>query len=83
MPWLIANWKLLALLGVIIGTWHAHTVYDGYLAQKGLKATITRLEDTQGKIVKFNSTYSRVKVNVKDICIDKPIPDELKRLQPK
>lgn len=78
MIWLLSNWKVIAVIGAIIGVfgagWHSNTVWQAYHAQKDEIKAIASLGKGQGEIVKFNSALDKEKANVKDNCVEQPIP---------
>lgn len=84
MPLLLANWKLIALLGAITATffagWHSHTWYDGYNAQKIEIKAVDSLGKGEMAVIDFNSAIDKAKVNAKDDCINRDMPVSFLRL---
>lgn len=78
MPWVLANWKIIAVAGAFLSTfyagWHSHSWYDAYHTQKAEIKAIDSLGKGESAIVKFNGDLDKAKSNAKDDCIDRPIP---------
>lgn len=84
MTWLLANWKAVAVGGLslflLFVGWEGRVWYDAYHIKKQEVATIDSLGKGQTAIIKFNQDFDKEKSNVKDNCIDKPIPTNVIRL---
>jgi len=80
---LLTNPKTIAIIAIssFIGGWHAQTIYDGYIADKGKTKVIKKLGDGQNEIIKFNSAADKaIRASKDDKCLDSEIPKEVLNL---
>lgn len=79
MPWLIANWRLVAVLLTLGASFYAGWYGHGLVYAKRQEAAITaRLEATNkanAAIVDFNQKWSDA--YAQDDCFNKPMPADL------
>ncbi len=78
MPFLLANWKIIAVIAGIVGVfsagWHSNTVWQAYHTQKDEIKAIDNLGKGQAEIVKFNSALDKEITHDKNPCVSQSIP---------
>lgn len=81
---LLANWRLIAIgaaiVGLFAGGWHAHSIYDGYIAEKASKAAIDNLGKGVSDIIELNQGFDKVVSHDKTDCANQPMPDGIRLL---
>ncbi len=75
MPFLsliVSNWRWLGALALIFSGWYAHTVWDGYRADKAETKAVDALGKGEAAITDFNSALDKVRSNDKANCANQP-----------
>lgn len=75
MPFLsliISNWRLFALIAALGAGWYAHSIWDGYRAEKTENKAVDSLGKGEAAIIDFNSALDKVKSNDKTNCANQP-----------
>lgn len=68
MPLLLANWRIIAAVGLVWAGWYSHSVWDGYNAQKTEIKAVDSLGKGEAAVVDFNSALDKVKTSDKTNC---------------
>lgn len=78
MPWLLMNWKILAIVGAFTVTfyagWHGHSWYDAYHLKSAEEKAITKLGEGSANIIDFNQKLDKEVAHAKDDCVNHPHP---------
>lgn len=79
---LLGSPKVTAVIAVacLIAGWHAHTIYDGYVASKEKTKVIDNLGKGQNEIIKFNGALDKARAVSKDDCLNKSIDPAIRLL---
>lgn len=74
-------WAALGVMALIFASgWHAQTIWNDHKEKKELAKEVVAAREGEVKIIKFNSDFARERKNVKDACIDKSMPDNIRLL---
>lgn len=85
LPWILANWRLIAIGSLIIGIfalgWHIHALEDKAAEVSALTKRAVNAEQALRNISEFNQALNEANLHVKDPCVNSAMPSAYLKLR--